>query len=43
VLFTSYAFLFAFLPVALAGFFLAARWTGRRAAALFLVASSFVF
>jgi alginate O-acetyltransferase complex protein AlgI len=43
VLFTSYAFLFAFLPVALAGFFLAARWAGQRAAALFLVASSFVF
>jgi alginate O-acetyltransferase complex protein AlgI len=43
VLFTSYVFLFAFLPVALAGFFLAARWAGRRAAALVLVAASFVF
>jgi D-alanyl-lipoteichoic acid acyltransferase DltB (MBOAT superfamily) len=43
LLFTSYAFLFAFLPAALAGFFLAGRWAGRRAAALWLVAASFVF
>jgi alginate O-acetyltransferase complex protein AlgI len=43
VLFTSYVFLFAFLPVALAGFFLAARCAGRRAAAVWLIAASFVF
>jgi alginate O-acetyltransferase complex protein AlgI len=43
VLFTSYVFLFAFLPVALAGFFLAAHWAGRRAAASWLVGASFVF
>ncbi len=43
MLFTSYSFLFAFLPVALAGFFLAGRTGGRRAAALWLVAASFVF
>jgi D-alanyl-lipoteichoic acid acyltransferase DltB (MBOAT superfamily) len=43
VLFTSYIFLFAFLPVALAGFFLAARLAGRRAAGVWLVAASFVF
>jgi D-alanyl-lipoteichoic acid acyltransferase DltB (MBOAT superfamily) len=43
VLFTSYSFLFAFLPLALAGFFLAARTGGRRAGALWLIAASFVF
>ncbi len=43
MLFTSYVFLFAFLPVALAGFFLAARLAGRRAAATWLIAASFVF
>jgi D-alanyl-lipoteichoic acid acyltransferase DltB (MBOAT superfamily) len=43
VLFTSFVFLFAFLPVALFGFFTAARWAGRRAAAAWLVAASFVF
>ncbi len=43
MLFTSYVFLFAFLPVALPGFFLAARWAGRRAAACWLVVASLVF
>jgi D-alanyl-lipoteichoic acid acyltransferase DltB (MBOAT superfamily) len=43
VLFTSYVFLFAFLPVALAGFFASAHCGGRQAAALWLVAASFVF
>ncbi len=43
MLFTSYSFLFAFLPLALAGFFLAARTGGRRAGALWLIAASFVF
>ena len=43
MLFTSYVFLFAFLPVALAGFFLAARLGGRTAGALWLIAASFVF
>jgi alginate O-acetyltransferase complex protein AlgI len=43
MLFTSYIFLFAFLPVALVGFFLAARLAGRHAAGLWLVAASFVF
>jgi alginate O-acetyltransferase complex protein AlgI len=43
VLFTSYVFLFAFLPVALAGFFLAARWLGPRAAGVWLVGASLIF
>jgi alginate O-acetyltransferase complex protein AlgI len=42
VLFNSYVFLYAFLPVALAGYFLLAR-LGRAPAALWLVAVSFVF
>jgi alginate O-acetyltransferase complex protein AlgI len=42
VLFNSYVFLYAFLPVALAGFFLLAR-LGRVPAALWLVVVSFVF
>ena len=43
MLFTSYPFLFAFLPIALAGFFAAAHLGGRRAAGLWLVGASFVF
>ncbi len=43
MLFTSYVFLFAFLPVALAGYFLAARWWGRHGAGLWLIAASFFF
>ena len=43
MLFTSYVFLFAFLPVALAGFFLAAQLGGRTAGALWLIAASFAF
>jgi D-alanyl-lipoteichoic acid acyltransferase DltB (MBOAT superfamily) len=43
VLFTSYTFVFAFLPLALAGFFGAAWLGGRGAAGVFLVAASLVF
>ncbi|MGC4121421.1 MAG: MBOAT family O-acyltransferase [Myxococcales bacterium] len=43
MLFNSYAFIFAFLPVALAGFFAAARWAGAKAALGFLVAASGFF
>jgi D-alanyl-lipoteichoic acid acyltransferase DltB (MBOAT superfamily) len=42
VLFNSYVFLYAFLPIALAGYFLLAR-CGRVLAALWLIAVSFVF
>lgn len=42
VLFNSYVFLFAFLPAALAGFFLLAR-CGRKLASLWLIAVSLVF
>jgi alginate O-acetyltransferase complex protein AlgI len=42
VLFNSYVFLYAFLPIALAGYFLLARF-GRAPAALWLVAVSLVF
>ncbi len=42
MLFNSYVFLFLFLPLALAGFYLAGRF-GRRPAALWLVAMSLVF
>ena len=42
MLFNSYAFLFAFLPVTLAGFFLAGR-VNRQAASIWLVVASFVF
>jgi D-alanyl-lipoteichoic acid acyltransferase DltB (MBOAT superfamily) len=42
VLFNSYIFLFAFLPAALSGYFLAGR-LGRRAAAVWLLGASFVF
>jgi D-alanyl-lipoteichoic acid acyltransferase DltB (MBOAT superfamily) len=42
VLFNSYVFLYAFLPIALAGYFLLARF-GRLPAALWLVVVSFVF
>jgi alginate O-acetyltransferase complex protein AlgI len=43
MLFTSYSFLFAFLPIALTGFFLIARCAGRHAAGVWLIAASFVF
>ncbi|MBS0562078.1 MAG: MBOAT family protein [Proteobacteria bacterium] len=43
MLFTSYVFLFAFLPLALAGFHAAARMGGRPAAGLCLVLGSLVF
>jgi alginate O-acetyltransferase complex protein AlgI len=42
MLFNSYTFIFAFLPVALSGFYLTAR-SGRRAAASWLVVVSVVF
>src|SRR5579871_4073250 len=42
MLFNSYPFIFAFLPVALAGFFVLGRF-GRRFAAPWLVLTSFVF
>ncbi len=42
MLFNSYVFLYAFLPIALAGYFLLARF-GRTPAALWLVAASLIF
>src|SRR5438270_1684100 len=42
MLFNSYTFLFLFLPVAIPGFFILGRF-GRRPAAAWLVAMSFVF
>ena len=42
MLFNSYVFLYAFLPIALVGYFLLAR-LGRVPAALWLIAVSFVF
>ncbi len=43
MLFSSYVFVFCFLPVVLAGFAVLARFSGREAAALWLVAASFFF
>jgi alginate O-acetyltransferase complex protein AlgI len=43
MLFNSYSFLFLLLPAALAGYFLAARLAGRRAAMAWLVGASLVF
>ena len=43
MLFNSYIFLFAFLPVALVGYYAAARLLGPRACKLWLCASSFAF
>lgn len=43
MLFNSYPFLFAFLPVTLAGFFLLGRWGRREAALAWLVAASGFF
>jgi len=43
VLFNSYEFLFAFLPVTLAGCFLLARFAGPQAAQLWLTAASVYF
>ena len=42
MLFNSYVFVLAFLPLALVGFFLAARF-GRRAAGIWLIVASLVF
>lgn len=43
MLFNSYVFIFAFLPVALAGCFLAVRFFGREAGTLWLVLASLFF
>ncbi|CDF96842.1 MULTISPECIES: MBOAT family protein [unclassified Pseudomonas] len=43
MLFTSFEFIFAFLPVAFLGFFLLARFWGREAAAIWLAAASLFF
>ena len=43
MLFNSYAFIFAFLPIALAFYFLAARFFGARLAVILLVILSFAF
>lgn len=43
MLFNSYTFIFAFLPVALTGCFLLARFAGAGAAQLWLIAASFYF
>ncbi|MDY6914685.1 MAG: MBOAT family protein [Planctomycetota bacterium] len=43
MLFNSYIFIFVFLPIALAGFFLIGRRGGRRIALAWLVACSFFF
>ncbi len=42
MLFNSYVFIFGFLPLALIGFFVSARW-GRVPASLWLVVVSFAF
>jgi alginate O-acetyltransferase complex protein AlgI len=43
MLFNSPVFLLLFLPISLAGFFLLARWAGRRAALTFLLVMCLVF
>ena len=43
MLFNSYMFLFAFLPLALAGYYGAGKWFGKWAALKFLVLASLVF
>ena len=43
MLFNSYVFLFAFLPLVLVGFFALGRFGQRRLAIGWLVAASFVF
>jgi alginate O-acetyltransferase complex protein AlgI len=43
VLFNSYTFIFLFLPLAVAGYFIAARLSGRTAAMLWLIAASLFF
>src|SRR3546814_14656186 len=43
MLFNSHVFIFAFLPVVLAGFFMAASLGGRRPAVILLVAASMFF
>jgi len=43
VLFNSYIFIFLFLPLAVAGYFISARLSGRTAAMLWLIAASLFF
>lgn len=43
MLFNSYPFLFAFLPIVLVGFAVLTRWTTRRAVLIFLIAASLAF
>src|SRR5262245_16013600 len=43
MLFNSYVFLFAFLPISVVGYFLLANRLGSRAAKIFLCVASFVF
>ena len=43
MLFSSYVFLFAFLPITLSGYFLTAKYLNRSAAKVFLVIASLVF
>src|SRR5262245_15984272 len=43
MLFSSYTFLFGFLPLCLIGFYLARRTMGNEAGLVFLTAASFVF
>ncbi len=43
MLFSSYVFVFCFLPATLAGFFIVVRLAGRPGGAIWLVAASFVF
>lgn len=43
MLFNSYGFIFAFLPIAVAGFYLAARSLGRTGAVVWLILASLVF
>jgi len=43
VLFSSYAFIFVFFPIAFAGYWLTARYAGNRAAKIWLVGASLCF
>lgn len=43
MLFNSYVFIFVYLPIVFAGFFLTAKYVSRRAATLVLVLASFAF
>jgi alginate O-acetyltransferase complex protein AlgI len=43
MLFNSYVFLFVFLPISVVGYYALARWSGSRAAKIWLCLASFVF